>query len=112
MHPLIQLLVVISVMIGIYVCLILMMRFISKNKLLNFKGLLLASLSLGGIFGTASFVLILISKKFQDWSLVRMLMYAGEIFLWVFFGGLILIAVAFRRSQNFVQRNKQKIPEK
>ena len=107
MHPLFQLVVVVSVIIGMYMSLLLVMRLIAKRKLYNLKGILLASFSLGTVFSIASLAMILISKKFQDWSFVGKLLYAGEIFIWVFFAGIILIYLAFRRSQDYLQRNRK-----
>jgi hypothetical protein len=82
--------------------------FIAKKSLYNIKGIILSSVSIGAVFSIASFILILISKKFQSWSFSSKLVYAGEIFLWVFLGSLILIPIGFRRAQQHVQRNKEK----
>jgi hypothetical protein len=69
--------------------------------------MLLASITLGAIFSIGSFILILIGKKYQSWSFSSKLVYAGEIFLWVFLGSLVLIPIAFRRAQNYIQSKKE-----
>ena len=112
MHPVFQFLVVVLVFLGIYFSLVFVTKLLSKRGLYNIKGLLFGSFLLGAIFGAGSFILILISQKFQHWSLSSKLIYAGEIFLWVFFGGLILFPIAFRRAKDYVQKDKQKMLEK
>jgi hypothetical protein len=107
MHPALQCFIVVLVFLGIYLFLILGIKFISKKNLYNIQGILLASITMGTIFSVASFILILISNKFQSWSFSSKLVYAGEIFLWVFLGSLVLIPIAFRRAQHYVQRKQE-----
>jgi len=112
MNPAYQLVIVISVFLAICLSLFLCMRLLVKKRLYGAVGLLIASTMLGTTFASGSFVLITISRKFQYWSLSSKLIYSGEIFLWVFVVGLVLIPIVFRRAQDYVQRDKPKKLEK
>jgi hypothetical protein len=108
MNTAFQCFIVVAVMLGMFLFFTLGLRLIAKKSLYNFQGLLLASLLIGTVFSIASFILILISKKFQYWSFSSKLIYAGEIFLWAFVGSLILIPIAFRRAQDYVRERNDK----
>jgi len=107
MHPALQCSIIVFVFLGICLSLIFGLKFIAERNLYNVKGILFASTTMGAIFSVASFILILISNKFQSWSFSSKLVYAGEIFLWVFLGSLVLIPIAFRRAQHYVQRKQE-----
>ena len=108
MHPLFQFAIVVAVFLGMYTTLILGLKLVAKKRLYNITGLLISSLMLGTVFGMGSFSLILISKKFNSWSFSSKLIYAGEIFVWVFLGSLILLPIAFRRAQSYRSSTKDK----
>ncbi len=100
-----QLIVVLGVFLGICIFLILCARLLAKKHLYGITGLLIASTTLGTMFSVGSFILITISTKFQYWSLSSKLIYAGQIFLWVFIGGIVLIPIVFRRARSSSKRD-------
>lgn len=108
MNTTFQCFIAVAVMLGTFLSFALGLTLIAKKSLYNLQGLLLASFLIGTIFSIASLVLILISNKFQYWSFSSKLIYAGEIFLWVFVGCLILIPIAFRRAKGYVRDKTDK----
>lgn len=92
-----EVIAVMSVFISMCLALGVLAFVIFKVRLFNVFGLFFTSIGTGLIFSIGSFFLITLSKKFSDWTLMAKIGYAGEIFISVFIGALLIIPIVFNR---------------
>lgn len=97
MNQWLQFVVVILVFAGIILGIAVLAFCIFKAKMLNVVGALLFSAGVGLLFGSGSYVLILISRKFETFSTQAKLLHATQIFLIFFLGSLILSPLFVKR---------------
>lgn len=73
--------------------------FVKTKNLLNFWGILIASLGVGLGFCVVTMLGTYLDEKSQSWDLIKRIAISGEVFIWSFVGSVIAILLALKILQ-------------